>query len=224
MLSIPLYPAFISLKNFDCLIAGLGNVGRRKLAGLIVCEPRSVSIFDPAPDISIETSSKTKIYFFNRVCEREDIEKSSLVFACAGDPRENDRIARICEDARIFCDTASGSGRGSFIVPASVRRGDLVAAISTSGASPALARLYGRQLAEWLKPRARMTSLMKLLRPLILRARPNQAWRQRLIYAIIDSPVADWLENNERERCLEFLTTLFPAGYSRDLAAIIELV
>ena len=35
----PLYPIFVSLAGIHCLVVGLGQVGQRKLSGLLACDP-----------------------------------------------------------------------------------------------------------------------------------------------------------------------------------------
>ena len=218
-----LYPIFLSLKNAACLIAGFGSVGKRKLAGLLPCSPRSIAIFDP--DEARKPDAAPNIFFYNRPCSQDDLKKSSLVFACANDEGENAKIVEICEELGILCDSAASPNRGSFIVPAVAREEDLTIAVSSSGASPALVRKWKGELETWLKPRSRMARLMKELRPLIISAVSNQRDRKEIFYKLVDSKLPDLLENDDaaaRLRALNFLGSFLPFLNRECLAKIIE--
>lgn len=224
MSSVSLYPVFLSLKNVACLIAGFGSVGRRKLAGLIPCAPASISIFDPFS--KGPRTSEPNIFFYARPCSRDDIQKARLVFACA-EEKENARIAGICEEARIWCDSASDPGRGSFIVPAVARAGDLAVAVSTSGGSPALARKMKNELRDWLKSRSRLANLMKELRPLILMEIAEQSEREKIFYELLESPLPALLideASGKRSARLDCLVSLLPFLKRDRLEAILERV
>ena len=224
MSNVPLYPVFLSLKHTACLIAGFGRVGKRKLAGLIPSAPLSISIFDPFADAP--EFSGSNIIFYNRPCSRDDIKKATLVFACA-DENENARIAAICEESRILCDAASDPGRGSFIVPAVARVGDLAVAVSTSGGSPAFARKMKTELRDWLKSRYRTAKLLKALRPLILMEIGEQSEREKIFYDLIESPLPELLDGDSianRAACLDCLVSRLPFLKRDRLAALLERV
>ena len=147
----PLYPIFLSLEGRACLVAGLGGVGRRKLEGLLACGPASVLVLDilRAEDLSAEAAAlltDPRACFESRTCTPADIQGRALVFAATGSAVENARIAALCREANVLCNCASAPELGAFSVPAVARQDGLAAALSTGGASPALAgpaRPYG---------------------------------------------------------------------------------
>ena len=91
----PLYPIFISLSGIRCLVVGLGQVGQRKLSGLLACNPASVLVLDPAgpatesaPEAA-ELLRDPRVHFERRACETADLNGCGLVFAATGSAAEN---------------------------------------------------------------------------------------------------------------------------------------
>ena len=68
-----------------------------------------------------------------------------LVVAATPDDQLNRRVYADAEERKIFCNVADVPQLCSFILPALHRRGPITVAVSTAGASPAL--------AQWLRDR-----------------------------------------------------------------------
>lgn len=211
------YPLFLSLEGEHCLVAGLGEVGRRKLAGLLaagvgsVLALESAGAADAAPDAELTRLLKDgRVRLERRPCTAEDVRAARLVFAATGDARENARIAALCREARVLCNCASAPGLGQFAVPAVARRGALCAALSTGGASPALARALRRELEAWLTPRAALARFLGRLRPLVLAMKKDTRHNSELFRKVASSPLGDWLSRGELDRCRAWLAAELP--------------
>jgi precorrin-2 dehydrogenase/sirohydrochlorin ferrochelatase len=74
------------------------------------------------------------------------LEEAFLVIAATDDPLLNRRVSRAARGRGILVNAVDQPEDCSFIVPSTLRRGDLVIAVSTSGKSPALARRVREQL------------------------------------------------------------------------------
>lgn len=223
----PLYPLFLSLEGRHCLLAGLGEVGRRKLSGLLCCAPASVLVLDTAAKAATTTEAACllaheQVRFENRSCTMEDVQGRALVFAATGDALENARIAALCRDAAVPCNCASAPESGSFLVPAVARRDGLAAALSTGGASPALARRWRRELENWLVPRARMACLMGRLRPLVLAMNNETGQNAQLFRRLAASPLQHWLGEGDISRCRQWLLAELPAALHSHLAELLD--
>lgn len=219
------YPIFLSLAHRHCLIAGLGPVGQRKLAGLLGNNVGSVLVRELRPYEELEPQARDllrdpRVSFGPGSCGASDIKASFMVFACAA-AAENRRIAQLCQEFGILCDSATEPENGSFILPATARRGFLCAAISTGGQSPHLARIWRRELEDWLEPRQRLAWLMGRLRPLILDLGLPQPENARLMALIAASPLPRWLNSpGDIDKCHEWLKTRLPASAANRLARI----
>lgn len=141
------YPIFLNLRARLVVIVGAGVVGRRKLAGLLHCEAR-IRLVDPClagqprPDAAVETIA--------RKFQTGDLAGAALVFACTDQSEVNQAVAAEARRCGIFCSSSEQPTRGDFALPAVHRRGPLTIAVSTGGASPALAAQLRDQLAEQL--------------------------------------------------------------------------
>lgn len=223
----PLYPLFLSLEGRHCLLAGLGEVGRRKLSGLLRCAPASVLVLDTAAAAAatpeaVSLLAHEQVRFENRACAPEDVQGRALVFAATGDALENARIAALCREAAVPCNCASAPELGSFLVPAVARRAGLAAALSTGGASPALARRWRSELELWLAPRARMACLMGRLRPLVLALNRETGQNAQLFRRLAASPLQQWLGTGDMQRCRQWLLAELPPALHAHLAELLD--
>lgn len=221
------YPIFISLAGKQCLIAGLGAVGARKLAGLLNGGCPRVDVFEIrlACDCMPETQNLLKdkrVFFHNHPCARNDIKNSFLVFAATNDRGENARIIKIAHEENVFCNSATDPASSSFISPAVARSGDIVAAISTNGQSPYLAGKLRRELETWLEPSARRAWLLGKLRPLVLEANAAGIHNAEVFKKIAASPILKLLENNKIAECIAILREHAPFLRAEDLTRIFE--
>ena len=220
----PLYPIFISLTGIHCLVVGLGQVGQRKLSGLLACGPASVLVLDMAEPATEAAPllSDPRVRFEHRSCTQADLQGCALVFAATGNAEENSRIAALCAEAGILCNSASNPEEGCFQVPAVARHAQLAAALSTGGASPALARRWKGELQQWLEPRSRMAALMGRLRPLVLALGEDTGHNTRLFRKLADSPLQQWLEENDLENCRRCLQAELPPALHADIAELLH--
>lgn len=215
------YPLFLSLEGEHCLVVGLGEVGMRKLAGLLACGVGSVLALDTRPPrTSWEDASgadgarlmaDARVRLECRACTPADIRASRLVFAATGDAHENARIAGLCREARVPCNCASAPELGSFAVPAMARSGELCAALSTGGASPALARRMRRELEDWLAPHAALACFLGRLRPLVLAMGNDSRHNRELFRKVAASPLGAWLAAGDHARCRDWLAAELPS-------------
>lgn len=206
------YPLFLDLSQSACLVVGGGEVGRRKLASLLDCGVRAVLVLDTAPpdDMLAALLARPGVTFRQRGFDDADLDGRALVFAATGDTAVNARIAAACRARGILCNRVDAPRDGSCIVPASARAGALTAALSTGGASPALARLWKGELEAWLRPRAGMAALMGRLRPLVLALHQDTGQNTRLFRSIAHSSLQDALLQGDRRACEDILSQLLP--------------
>lgn len=186
-------PLFLDLTDRLVVVIGGGPVGRRKAsvvraAGgrvrLICLEPRPPEMNDPLVDW------RTEAY------RPEHLDGAALVFA-AGPAELN---ARIVADARVrgaWVNAASQPEEGDFFLPATVRRGDFMLAVSTGGAAPILTQIVRDRLEqEFDETFGVWVALLAELRPLVME-RITDAERRRLMLTGLCQ--LQWLERLRRE-------------------------
>lgn len=207
-----LYPLFLDLHDARCLVAGLGDVGRRKLRSLLEAGAHTVLTRDIAepPAEAAALLASPRVQHARRACTEEDVAGCRLVFAATGDRAENARIVALCRAHDILCNCADAPETGNFLVPALARQGELMLALSTGGASPALARRWRQELEDWLAPRVRMARLMGRLRPCVLALSSDSGQNGKLFRRLAESPLQHWLQNGDMQACRTFLAQCLP--------------
>lgn len=223
----PAYPLFLSLRDSICLVAGFGGVGRRKVAGLLACAPAAVHVFDlrePDDDEGRALLRHDAVRFHARACTEDDLRPCRLVFAATGSRAENARIAAQCARLGLLCNCVDAPEDGTFIVPAVARTERLAAALSTGGASPALARRWRGELEAWLAPRARMSRLMGELRPLVLALGMDTGQNTAIFRTLAASPLQDCLERGDLAGCRALLEQTLPPALHDRITELLDAV
>lgn len=219
------YPVFLALAGRACIVAGLGQVGLRKLRGLLACDAESVLALDTrlpgqlAPELAPLLEDR-RVRFESRRFREEDAKTGFLVFAATADPEENLRISELCKKWRALCNCVTEPEKGDFILPATARQGRLCAALSTDGQSPLLARQWRLELEDWLKPREKLAWLMGRLRPPVLALGMDYSHNSMIFRKIATSRIPEWLENNELAKCQSWLESELPAVIHPELALV----
>jgi siroheme synthase-like protein len=141
-----LFPVMLNLKKRRVLIVGGGTVAARKLAALALA---GADIFVVSTSFSEELIS-VALSVSAQLCQAEysiaALDGCSLCFACTSSQETNERVAADCRRQGVFFSRVDDQAEMDFILPACLRRGDLTVAVSTGGASPALAKSIRERL------------------------------------------------------------------------------
>ena len=134
------FPAFLDLDGRSCLLVGGGQTAARKLRRLIKAGAR-VTVVAPEVDDEIEALAATgSVTLHRRPFLADDVTGRAVVQSATGRETVDRRVSEAAQAAGIQVNVVDRPALCSFIVPSVVRRGRLVLAISTGGASPALAK------------------------------------------------------------------------------------
>lgn len=145
------FPMFIDLKDRCCLVAGGGKVALRKIEALRNFGARITVV---APVILPEILDIEGILCREKYFEKSDLEGQELVVAATDDQEQNHLISLTCREQKIPINAVDQKEDCSFIFPAYLKQGEVVAAFSSGGQSPVI--------AQYLKARTQpfMTSLL----------------------------------------------------------------
>ncbi|WP_051251190.1 precorrin-2 dehydrogenase/sirohydrochlorin ferrochelatase family protein [Paenibacillus harenae] len=160
------YPVVLQLRGKRCVIVGGGAVAQRKLLGLLEAGADQVIVISPAvtPRIA-EIAKEGSIRVELREYTEKDAREAWLLFAATNDGQVNEAAAADCMRYGVLFNAADEFSRSSFISPSVVRRGDLLLAVTASGASPALSQRIKTELAERYGPQyEEITSRLRDLR------------------------------------------------------------
>ena len=119
---------------------GGGAVGERKVQDLRVAGARVTVVSLSLTPALAELAAADQIRYRHEDFSPDQLQGMVLVLAATDDPKVNARVSAAAKAQGICVNVADDPEFCTFIVPAQVHRGDLTLAISTGGASPALAR------------------------------------------------------------------------------------
>jgi siroheme synthase-like protein len=142
----PSYPVNLLLEHRHCLVVGGGELALQKVRGLLEAGARVTVVASAVHPELVELP----IELFERRYEPGEAARYQLVIAATGNLAENEAIFADAERSRVFVNTPDDPAHCSFITPASGRAGRVSIAISTDGASPALASFLRDRVIEQL--------------------------------------------------------------------------
>jgi siroheme synthase-like protein len=149
MLETPFYIACLKLKGRKCVVVGGGALGLEKTEGLLACDG-AVTVISPdvGPELEALAREGSIVWEQREYAGPQDLEGVFMVIACTDSTDTNIRIYDDAERRAMLVNIVDVPPLCNFILPAIVRTGPLAIAISTAGASPALAKRMKREVAE----------------------------------------------------------------------------
>jgi precorrin-2 dehydrogenase/sirohydrochlorin ferrochelatase len=148
MLATPFYIACLKLKGRRCLVVGAGDIGLEKVEGLLACGADVTLVAPDAIPALEELADEGSITYHRREYEPADLDGHLIAIAATDDTDVNIGVFNDAEDKAMLVNVVDVPPLCNFILPAIVRTGPLAVAISTAGASPALAKRMKREIAE----------------------------------------------------------------------------
>ena len=156
------YMACLDLRGRRCVVVGGGSVGLEKAKGLLACGAR-VTVVSPELDAGF---AELGVEWRQREYETGDLEGMFLVIAATDERAVNEAVHRDAERRAMLCNVADVPDLCNFILPAVHREGPIAVAVSTGGASPALAKRLRTQIAELVGPEhAELAEELRAMRP-----------------------------------------------------------
>jgi len=197
-------PINLDIRNRRCVVVGGGSVAERKVealrefdADVLVVAPR----LTPALESLV---SENAILHESREFSPECLHNASLVIAATGNHHVNASVSFIAERLRIPVNVVDDPVSCTFIMPAIVRRGDLVISVSTSGKSPLLARRIKERLeSEIGSEYGVLVELIGILRNEVQAKYADPDQRKQALERIFDSEMLAMIASGEREQALE---------------------
>ena len=141
------YPVFLDLHDLPVLVVGGGRIGARKAEGLVAAGARVRLV---AIDVSEHVDATTIDDLRASAFQPDDLDGVRLVITATGDEAVDAAISAAARARGIWTNAADQPIDCEFILPAIARRGRVTVAVSTDGASPALARELRNVIDEFL--------------------------------------------------------------------------
>jgi siroheme synthase-like protein len=144
------YPVFLDLADHPCLVVGGGPVAEGKVAGLLAAGAR-VTVVSPTVTARLAGwAAEGRLVHLAREYRAGDVEGRRLALVATDDAAVTRAVVADGRARSVWVNAADEPARCDFILPAVIRRGRLVVAVSTGGASPAAARAIREELEGYL--------------------------------------------------------------------------
>ncbi|HEY1524159.1 MAG TPA: bifunctional precorrin-2 dehydrogenase/sirohydrochlorin ferrochelatase [Solirubrobacteraceae bacterium] len=148
MLETPFYIACLRLSGRRCVVIGGGEVGLEKVEGLLACDAEVTLVAPDAQPELVQLALEGSITWEQREYAAGDLDGALIAIAATDDTDLNIRVFEDAEARSMLVNVVDVPPLCNFILPAIVRNGPLAIAISTAGASPALAKRMKREIGE----------------------------------------------------------------------------
>jgi siroheme synthase-like protein len=205
----PYYPLFINLRGKKCVVIGGGRVALRKAVPLVECGA-DVRVVSPGfvPELRRLRGNKT-ITLVRRRYKPEDLKGAAIVIAATDSEEINKEIAERGKKQGALVNVVDAPDDSDFIVPSFFHRGHLTLAVSTGGASPALARKVRTWLEENIgEDYGKLLSLVTEVRAELKRKKrvvPPELWQESLDLDLLVGFLRAGQNNKAKKMLLEKL-------------------
>lgn len=173
------FPFMMDIGDKPIVVVGGGTVALRKCE-LFLRFGAEIKVI--APQICEELEQMSGIQIVRQPCDTAQLDDAFAVIAATDDREVNRTISDYCRTHRIPVNVVDDPALCSFIVPATVQRGDLTLAISTAGKSPSLAAKIRQELeAEYGVEYGKRLDLLGELRRRVLESDMTPKARRTLL-------------------------------------------
>ena len=185
------YPICLDLEGRPCVVVGGGKVAERKVLGLLSCSAQVTVISPEMTEELLRRHAEGRIQWLDREYKHGDLGKAFLVIAATDDEETQKQVYEEAVKGNLLLNIADVPRRCNFILPATVRRGDLTISISTSGKSPALARKLRMELEKRYESEyGVLVNILGAIRPEILASGLSQSENENLFKNLLHDDMA----------------------------------
>ncbi|MBV8361039.1 MAG: bifunctional precorrin-2 dehydrogenase/sirohydrochlorin ferrochelatase [Deltaproteobacteria bacterium] len=145
-------PIFLDVGGKPCMVIGGGEFAEARVRALLDAGAIVTVVSREAADRIKLQAAGGKVRHLAREYEYGDLRGMSLAYVTTDNPEIARCAAAEARELGIPLNVADSPESSAFISPATFKRGDLQIAISTGGASPAVARMLRQRLEQQIGP------------------------------------------------------------------------
>lgn len=203
------YPAMLDIRERPVMVVGGDHVAAEKAAALVASGARvNVLSLEFCPAL-LALEEQGRVTLVRKSYEPGDLAGAFIVVAVPADEQQIEAIWRETQERGQPVNIVDVPRYCSFILPSVLRRGQLTVAVSTEGASPALAKRIRQQLeAAFPQAYGMYIDLAALARTYLRRQGISYATRDAFFQDFMNSPILALLGEGALTRALEITTEL----------------
>ncbi len=198
------YPVFLNLTGRRCVIIGGGQIAEGKITKLLESAAEIIVVSPDATQGIRDFAQAGKIELDLRKYQPGDLQGAFLAIAATNDRVVNQEIFQEAEKQGILLNAVDDMPRCSFIAPSVVNKGPVTVAISTGGASPALARKLRENMKvssvlDWAEATSVLSKARQIIKEKKIAIDP-QRWQ-----CCMTDEILKLAQDNQEEKALEIL-------------------
>ncbi len=143
-----MYPLFVKLNNENVVVVGAGKVATRKIATLLYYGAQVSVVAPEAAEDVLQWANSGAIDYRERCFKESDLDNALLVIAATSDTDVNTSIYKAAKLRSMLVNVVDVPDLCNCFIPSIMQRGKLQIAVSTSGASPTLAKQIRHKLEQ----------------------------------------------------------------------------
>jgi precorrin-2 dehydrogenase/sirohydrochlorin ferrochelatase len=151
-MSLPYYPVALDLRDRLCLVVGGGPVAEARVEGLLAAGARVTVVSPELTESLAACATEGRIIYRPHEFGTDDLDGQQLVLVATDRREVTEKVAVEARRRGLWVNAADDPAFCDFLLPSVLRRGRLTVAVSTGGASPALAARVRRDLEAYFTP------------------------------------------------------------------------
>lgn len=201
-----LYPAYLDLEGINCLVVGGGAVAARKIGTLMECGAKVTVVSPEVGEKVAEAAESGKLDWKKRDYVEGEAAEYMLIIAATGNSEVNREAGLDGLKAGRLVNVVDNPPMCNFVVPSTVRRGELKIAVSTAGACPALTKKLRKKLEnDYPETYAELLERLREFRDRLLETVETEAERKQSLERVVYSEELERFIAGDKEPFLELL-------------------
>jgi len=146
------FPVFLKLKDQPCLVVGAGEIAARKIELLARAGAKITVIANEISPAVSNLQDARHLTLLQKPFAPEDLGEFRLVVSATDNTETNHLVAKTASEQNIPVNVVDNPELCTFIFPAIIDRSPIIAAVSSGGAAPVLARLLRAKIETVIPP------------------------------------------------------------------------
>lgn len=202
------FPIHLNIEYKTVVIVGGGHVATQKVTSLLPAKANIVVVSPTLHNLLVPLAESGQITWREKEFEPRDLDDAILIIAATNQTNVNNAVQEAAQHWQLL-NRADVQGESDFITPATIRRGPLVLTVSTSGASPALARKIKEDLAEQFdNVYEDYVCFLQQARLMVTATFDKGDQRRSALQALLEPKLLEWTRSGEIDRREAYLQQL----------------
>ena len=186
------FPLFLQLRDQPCLVIGAGDIAARKIDLLGKAGAQITVVAPQIHSAVLEMTNRLNLRIEERCFRDEDVIDMRVVVSATNNRSCNEQVASAANRLNIPVNVVDNPDLCSFIFPAIIDRSPLIAAVSSGGVSPVLARILRAKIESTI-PAAygRLAQFAETFRGLVKQHIQEPSRRRIFWETILQGPAAE---------------------------------